>query len=242
MRRVVFPDPEALAAIAAPLVARRAAAAIAARGRFLVALAGGRTPLPVFRRLAVEAVGIDWQAVELFWTDERCVPPDHPASNYGTAVDALVARVPIPKASVHRMRGEAPPTQAASEYNDELERVLGSHGALDLVLLGVGGDGHTASLFGDGETLAEFGGRVAAVRSESAEPPLRLTLTLEFLNRSREALFLVTGKGKREALARIDRGEQLPASRVCPVASTPLWFVDRAAAPSDGTRRRRCDG
>ena len=208
-----------------------ASEAIAQRQRFLTALSGGRTPRLLYELLATDAfVGrIDWSRVEVLFTDERCVPPDHPDSNYGMAAAALLDRVPIPPTNVHRIRGELPPTDAAVQYREELRRVLGVNGRFDLMLLGMGTDGHTASLFPASGALEEGDKEVVATYVEALQA-WRITLTLPVINVSRHVAFLVGGSEKAAALSRVLSGEPLPAGRVKPEAGALTWFVSRDAA------------
>lgn len=184
-----------------------------------LALAGGRTPRELYERLS--AVEYDWESVDVFFGDERCVPPDHPDSNFRMAQEALLSRV---TARVHRMPGE---TCDATAYERELRSVFGAGlPAFDLALLGMAADGHTASLF-PGDPALEEKERLV-VRVERPDHP-RLTLTLPVLSASKVALFLVAGEDKREALRRVLAGEDLPAARVA--ARRTLFVADRAAAP-----------
>jgi 6-phosphogluconolactonase len=226
----IAPDPEALARRAAAEIAGRAAAA---RGRFAVALAGGSTPRRTYELLAgsPHRQAVPWGQVEIFFGDERCVPPDDPASNHRMAREALLDRVPIPPARIHRIRGEAPDAAAAAaEYEAVLRAALGAGARLDLVLLGMGQDGHVASLFPGSEALAETGRLVRAVLSP-APPVRRITLTLPALDAAAAALFLVAGAEKAERVAEVlsGRGPDLPAARVRPAGET-LWLLDAAAA------------
>jgi 6-phosphogluconolactonase len=230
--RTVFPNPDVLAAHAAAHIARRADQAIGSRGRFIAVLAGGDTPRATYRLLADprEGAPIDWSRVELLWSDERCVPPDDPRSNFRMADETILRRVAIPEENLHRIRGEAPPIEAAAEYAREIAELLGPHGLIDLVLLGLGEDGHTASLFpGDAASVESVRWAVAVPTAD--REPWRVTMTLPALSRSREVLFLVSGKRKRSALQRLERGEDLPGGRVHPADGRVLWFVDREAAP-----------
>jgi 6-phosphogluconolactonase len=234
----LFPDAEALARAAAAEFVRRAAAAVAAGGRFTVALSGGHTPLRLFAELAGMPPGaVAWDGVHVFWADERTVPPENPDSNFGVASRALLQRVPVPEANVHRMRGEDPdPARAAAEYEALLRRVTGVPAdavpRLDLVLLGMGADGHTASLFPGSDALADRSRLVASpwVGKLAAR---RLTLTLPVFDAAACVVFLVTGADKAETLARVFAGpagpEPLPAQRVRPCGEL-LWLVDAAAA------------
>ncbi|HHS97595.1 MAG TPA: 6-phosphogluconolactonase [Chloroflexi bacterium] len=231
MTRVwVFPDRNALARAAAERFVAAADEAVRARGRFFVALAGGSTPRPAYRLLADPACAsrVDWDRVHLFWGDERCVPPDHPESNYRMVREALLDRVPIPVENVHRIRGEWPPEEAAAAYEAELRAIFGPDGRLDLVLLGLGADGHTASLFPGSAALDERERWVAAVFADPVGT-WRITLTPPALNGAREVLFLVVGKPKAEALARVLAGWDLPAGRIRPRSGRLSWFVDRDA-------------
>lgn len=185
-----------------------------------VALAGGRTPRAVYARLATEAY--DWSGVDVFFGDERCVPPDHPDSNFLMAEETLLSKVP---ARVHRMQGE---TCEAAGYEEELRAVFGTGlPAFDLVFLGMGADGHTASLFPGDPALEET--RRLVVRVARPDHP-RLTLTLPVLSASKLAVFLVAGAEKREALRRVRAGDDLPSARVA--AQHVVIIADAAAAPA----------
>jgi 6-phosphogluconolactonase len=223
----VFADPAALASAAASEFLARGRAAIAARGRYLAALSGGSTPGATHAAIAARATEIDWQRVHLFWGDERCVPPDDPESNYGTARESLLDRVPIPAKNVHRWLGERPPEDAAQDYGRRLRALAGDPPALDFVFLGIGSDGHTASLFPGSAALRVFD-RVAAANYAPALGQWRLTLTYPVFDAAREVVFLAEGEAKRDVLRRIESGEGLPAGRV--KAAETLWFLDRAAA------------
>jgi 6-phosphogluconolactonase len=247
----VVPDPECLAQVAAERIAGLASSAMAERGRFVVALSGGSTPRPTYRLLAKQKGGerhpgglvIDWSRVEVFWGDERCVPPDHPDSNYRMARRELLARVQIPTDQVHRIKGELPPHEAAATYRADLEAVLGvkwdrhtkmrtrlaRHGRFDLVLLGLGRDGHTASLFPGTPAVEERRQGAVAVYVEKLDA-WRVTLTLPIINEARQVVFLVSGAKKADTLARVHAGERLPAALVQPTEGTLAWLVDRDAA------------
>ncbi|MGD1994069.1 MAG: 6-phosphogluconolactonase [Anaerolineae bacterium] len=228
----VYPNPDNLAQAAAEQFVDQVATAIAAREWFIVALAGGSTPRPMYERLAAEPLAsrVDWTHVQVFWSDERCVPADHPDSNYRMARQALLDHVPIPEANVHRIRGEMVPDWAASSYESELEGVLGLNGRFDLILLGMGADGHTASLFPGTRVLEEQEYAVDAVHLGGGRG-WRVTLTLPVINAARCVMFLVAGAEKAEALARIRAGEMLPAARIQPHAGELIWLVDRDALP-----------
>lgn len=224
----VVRDPEELAAAAAEEVRSRVRGVVAERGEARVVLAGGSTPLGLYRALAV--AGPDWRRVRLFWSDERCVPAAHSESNYRAVHEALLSRLETPPAGVHRIRGETTPQTAVAEYESRLTRALDEEGILfDLAILGMGADGHTASLFPGG---VELESRAWVAWSRSPLPPRdRITLTLAALNASRHVLFLAAGTAKAEAFAAATRtAEPLsPAARVRPRGSL-LWIVDRQTA------------
>ena len=234
---LVFDDPDALAAAAARRIADALRAGIAAENRATLALSGGATPGPTHRRLADEP-GIDWKKVHVFWVDERCVPPDAPESNYRLARETLLDRVPIPDEQVYRMDCAGDASGAAALYDQGLKQFFGGqHAAFDVVVLGVGEDGHVASLFPGAASLKE--GARWALHTEAPPPnPVRdrLTLTLPALDGARLALFVVTGEGKRAAVARVfdaydtEPEDAPPAARVRPRDGTLVWLADAAAA------------
>ena len=224
---------------------RCVAAAVATRGRFSVALSGGSTPKRLYELLAERPFRdeIDWTRLEIFWGDERAVPPDHADSNYGMTRRALLSRVPLPEERVHRLRGEAPDLDAAArEYEAEIARVLdaspeGEPPRLDLVLLGLGPDAHTASLFPNTAALRESRRWVVANDVEKLDTR-RLTMTSLLLNRARRVLFLVAGRDKMEALAAVLEGEfdpeRRPAQLIRPEAGELVWLADEAALAGFG--------
>jgi len=229
----VLPDPAAVAAEAAERVTRAAADAVAAAGRFSIALAGGSTPKALYELLATDAYRnrIDWANVEVYFGDERTVPPDHPDSNYRMAREALLAKVPVPESNVHRMRGEIDPEQAAKEYGQLLKDRFGDSGP-DMVLLGMGDDGHTASLFPGTPALHEPKHRCVA----NPVPKLnttRLTMTAPFINRAADVILLVTGASKAARLAEVLEGprdpDRLPVQLIQPTTGRLAWLVDVAA-------------
>lgn len=208
----------------------QAADAIASRGVFNVALSGGSTPLPLYALLALPewAARVDWPCVQVFWGDERCVPPDHRDSNYRMANNALLGAVPLPAANIHRMRGEIDPAQAAEEYERTIANVR-----FDLILLGMGGDGHTASLFPGTAVIHEQKRRVAAHYVDKLSM-WRLTLTPPAINAARNVTFLVAGADKAERLRDVLHGpyqpDVLPSQIVKPEDGRLYWLVDKAAA------------
>jgi 6-phosphogluconolactonase len=231
---VVYENPQQLAEAAARAFVEGAAEAIAERGCFAVALAGGATPKATYEVLARDHTGdVDWPNVHVFFGDERAVPPDHEDSNYRMAREALLDHVPT--GSVHRMRGELPPDEAATSYERDLKQFFGGRfPVLDLVMLGVGEDGHTASLFPETPALG-ITDRLAVANPVAKLNTTRLTLAVPVLNAAREVRFLVAGEGKAEALAEILEGQadprQYPAKLIRPPGG-PAWMVDQAAARS----------
>jgi 6-phosphogluconolactonase len=227
----VFADPAAVALASARSVAETLTAIVAAKGRCRLALAGGSTPRATYEQLAVRSVGgsVDWANVDVFFGDERMVPPEDVASNYRMAHESLLGRVPIPPENVHRITGEIGAAEAARRYVAE----LGAE-PLDLVLLGMGDDGHVASLFPGSRALETP--YAPALPSEAPVPPhSRVTLSLPVINSASEVLFIVTGPGKAAPLREVF-GERrsghpaLPASRVGSSSGRTDWFLDAAAA------------
>jgi len=237
----ILESPEDLARAAAGLFAALAADAIARRGRFAVALAGGSTPKRLYEMLAdgPYVANIDWPHLVIFWNDERAVPPDHPESNYKMAWDALLSRVPVDKARMHRMPGEATDAdQAALDYQRRIACVFGVDldgppPIFDLILLGIGEDGHTASLFPYTAAIEETCRWVVANRVAQKNTH-RLTMTLPILNRAAQVVFLVTGEGKASVVSEILEGPpdalRLPSQAVQPGNGQLHWFLDRSAA------------
>ena len=217
----VVADAPALARAAVELWREAAAEAVRARGRFVAAISGGKTPLPVYALLAAEP-GLPWRETELFLADERCVPEGHPDSNLGAAREALLAHVP---ARAHPVAVEREPEEAARAYDAE----LGAAGPLDLVLLGIGADGHTASLFPGSPALLVRDRLAVAARAPAGLPgPWRVTLTFAALDAARRVVFLVEGAAKRATVARVLAGDDLPAAKVR--AAEVLLLVTRDAA------------
>ena len=236
-RVIVFDDAAAVAGGAAVSIAEYAREAIEARGLFTIALSGGSTPRRVYELLAGEEFkqDIDWPNVHVLFGDERTVPPDDAESNYRMANEALLSRVPIPLRNVHRIEGLGDAAANASAYEREMRDLFGEAEwpRLDLVLLGMGDDGHTASLFPGTEALNE---RRLWVASNWVEKlgAWRVTLTAPAINAARHVLFIVTGAAKAGRLREVLKGEQdpsrLPSQLIRPHDGTLEWFVDRAAA------------
>ena len=225
----VLEDAAAVARAAASLFVDAAREAIAARGRFVVALSGGSTPKATFDLLAREhRDAIDWAKVIAFPGDERCVPSDHPDSNYRTARERLVDPGPLPGENLRRWPTEEPLDLAAAAF----ETMLAGLGRMDLVMLGLGPDGHTASLFPRSSAL-DATDRLAVATWVEKLGAHRLTLTARAINSARRVVFLVAGHDKRDALEVVLEGprdpSRLPAELVFPEDGELLWLVDRAA-------------
>lgn len=219
----------ALADRAAHLFREIVEAAVAARGRSAVALAGGSTPRKMHVLLGQDPISsaIPWDKVHLFWGDERCVPVESPWSNFGCARKDLLDHINIPMENLHPMPGTLPPEEGASRYEKEVPEVF------DLVFLGLGIDGHTASLFpGHPSTAAQEGKRKVIPVRGGAPFAARLTLTFAVLNRARNVVFLVSGKKKAGVAKSVleDRDKGLPAAQVHPVSGNMVWILDRDAA------------
>jgi len=231
-----YPDADRLARAAAEHFVTLAAEAMAARGQFAVALSGGSTPHAAYALLASDefAAQVDWSRVHIFWGDERCVPPDHLDSNYRMAREALLDHVPLSADNVHRVCGEMEPEAAAQAYAAELRAFFGSQWpAFDLVLLGMGNDGHTASLFPGSAVLRETARPVVAVTAEYQDRPAhRVTLTFPAINAARQVVFLVAGAAKAETLQAVleSQSNRFPAQLIRPTSGQLTWLVDAAAA------------
>ncbi len=237
-RVVVCANEEAVARAAADEFVRMSKKYLASEGAFRVALSGGKTPQLLYRLLGSDEFRnqINWNAVQLFWGDERGVPPEHPESNYGMVRLELLAHVSIPAENIHRMEAERPDIeQAARDYEKVLRRYLplGSAGVprFDLIFLGLGNDGHTASLFPSSKDWGDARGFVTAPR-EQISGVRRMTLTLQVLNAARHVIFLVTGDAKADILRRVlkDADVKLPAQHVRPLVGELLFLADQAAA------------
>jgi 6-phosphogluconolactonase len=257
----VSPDLDSLSQTALSALLEVAHRSIDERNRFSLVLSGGATPGPLFRMLGGEAADdLTWEKTHLFWGDERRVGPEDPASNFRMVHETILAAAPIPEANVHRIMGEATdPDAAAMTYEEELREFLsaasvnGSSDApeatdnssssapealFDLALLGIGGDGHTASLFPGDPVLNESERWVRAVKAPDYRPPTdRITLTVPALNRTRAVFFLASGVAKQGVVEKIlalgqEGSPELPASLIRPLERL-VWFLDEAAAPEE---------
>ncbi len=237
----VFEDAASMHRFAADLFTDLARKAVAERGLFVVSLAGGRTPEPLYRLLSKPPYSrsIDWSKVHLFFGDERCVPPDHRRSNYRMVRKALISSIDIPQDNIHRMKAELPPAQAALEYERGIKSFFSERGlehkngvpVFDLFLLGLGPDGHTLSLFPGTKALEE---RERLVVENRVDGEWRLTMTYTLACAARHLVFLVAGSEKAEALRRLLSGRHnvadLPAAGIRPVDGELLYLADREAA------------
>jgi 6-phosphogluconolactonase len=230
-----------MALASAELFAKRVEQAVATRGIARIAISGGSTPQATFKLLADPSrpflATMPWDKLQLFWVDERCVSPDDPESNYGVCRDLLLTKVPIPGANVFRMEGELDPQEAASRYESTLRNVMKLEGAespaFDLVVLGMGPDGHTASLFPDTDALNEIG-RLVVANHVPQKDTWRITLTWPVINQAAEVAFEVEGSGKTDIIAEVLTGprdpEHLPSQLIRPANGKLLFLLDEDAA------------
>ncbi len=234
---VVKHNPADFARAGAMIFQTAATTAVRQRGGFMVALSGGATPRGMHRTLAQKPFSseVPWEKTDIFWVDERCVPESDPANNYGAAGEDFLKQVPVPAEQVHAMPSEVPPEKGALRYQQELlyylQPEIGQCPIFDLVFLGMGGDGHTASLFPGHDALDEEERLVVAVKG--GDPNVsRLTMTLPLLNRARQIVFLVSGTEKAEILRTVfeEKAAGLPVQRIRPSEGDLTWLLDREAA------------
>jgi len=238
----VLPDLSSLSHAAAEEFLRLGSEAIAVRGRFTVALSGGSTPRPAYEQIAAtwktdSGGSIDWAHVHLFWGDERRVPPDDPQSNFRMANESLIRRVPIPPENIHPIPAMFPDAkEAATQYEERLRAFFSSPMGpprFDLIFLGMGPDGHVASLF-PGSAALEVKDRWIAENWIKSIEAWRITMTFPVLNQAANVIVLVSGKEKAKSLRQVVKGPHtpplLPAERLKPVDGRHLWLVDKAAA------------
>ena len=230
----IFTDHSRLSLAASRLFTRSSMQAISERGRFLATLSGGTTPIALFHLLA--SASLDWAHIHLFWGDERCVPVDDPGNNYGQARSVLLSLVPISEQNIHRIRSELPPPEASRDYSLLLQQFAEpplEWPRFDLVLLGMGEDGHTASLF-PGSPVDPPGAAISVTGDYQGRPADRVTLTPRVFNSARHIIFLVSGQSKSAALASVFKGgrhpDQWPAQRIQPTEGKVTWMVDAQAA------------
>jgi 6-phosphogluconolactonase len=236
----IYKDIISLSWAAAEIFSKVAVHAIEERDQLLVALSGGSTPIKLFRFLASSpfAGSLNWGKMHFFWCDERLVPTDHPESNFGQAFAMLFSKVKIPRGNLHRIRGEIEPVRAVEEYRRELESFRDGKQEwprFDIVFLGLGADGHTASLFPGEITPEEKKSPVLAVTADyQGRPAARVTLTPLALNSARNVIFMVSGKDKSQAVYETLNGpnnpEIWPAQRILPVEGILIWMMDADAS------------
>jgi 6-phosphogluconolactonase len=228
----ILPDAAALGETAARFIAETAAQVLRAKEKFSIVLAGGKTPRAVYELLASARFEneIKWRRTRVFFGDERCVPPFDEQSNFRMANEALLSKIEIPAENVFRLRGEIAPSDAAAEYERLIKETLGEPPPFDLILLGLGDDAHTASLFPATAALKETEKLVAANYVEKLNA-FRLTLTFPAINSAARVIFLVTGAGKASAVKNVfsEKSYDFPASLVEPRGEC-VWFLDEAAA------------
>jgi 6-phosphogluconolactonase len=229
----IFPDLDALVAAAADRIVALLGKVLAEKPTAALALTGGKTPAPIYQLLATNAYQnrIDWTNLHFFWGDERCVPPDSPDSNYGMAHGAMLSKIDLQPDHVHRIRGEEEPSQAAELYEQEIIKYFSGTPvpSFDLTLLGMGEDGHTASLFPGVEWDAE---KYVVHTQMPKTQSYRISLTPKLLNASSHIVFIVSGSNKAAALASVleDQTCNLPAARIHAARGSVLWIMDSAAA------------
>lgn len=232
---LIFDDEQTAAREAAERFARSASRIIATRGLFHIAIPGGTSPRLFFGEISATRMEgyIPWGATDVFFTDERCVPPEDEQSNYRQAKELLFDRLPVVADNIHRFKGEIDPETAAKEYDGEMRRALGDDGRLDFVILGLGEDMHVASLFPNSPAL-DVAGKWATANYVEKPHTHRLTLTMEAINRAREIIILAFGESKADALKTVLQGEHdlhnHPAQAIQPDSGTLTWVVDKAAA------------
>jgi 6-phosphogluconolactonase len=240
----IYPTPDALADAAAQHLVEQAKRAVAARGRFTIALSGGSTPRAVFERLAPPPLRdqVPWDKTWVFWGDERAVPPDSTDSNYRMACDTLLGHVPIPKDHVKPILTQGDDLDAAAQHYARVIQsfVPGTPPRFDLVLLGMGSDGHTASLFPHSPQLHAVDELVVATPPAPLKPHVRrITWTFPLINAAVEAVFLVAGADKADRVAEVlegpSNGRALPSQQVVPTDGTLVWMFDQAAASKLGS-------
>jgi 6-phosphogluconolactonase len=237
----VLSDLEALSHRAALLFVGASRSSITTKKRFAVTISGGSTPRRLYTLLGSLPYRdqVDWQHVHFFWADERCVPKDHEESNFRTVFDTLLSKVPIPEGNLYRIKGEEDPDKAARDYEENIKKffVMSRIPMFDLVILGMGEDGHTASLFPGSKLLKETIRLVVPVYL-SKPTRNRITLTFPILNNAAQILFLVAGRSKAAILSEIlvdrEKRKQFPAGLVNPVHGFMTWLIDQEAAEKLG--------
>jgi 6-phosphogluconolactonase len=236
---IILDDAQALYAHAAEEIAFFAGEAVCTHGEFSLCLSGGSTPAAIYEMLGSKfQFSIDWKEMQLFWGDERCVPPDDPASNYAMTARTLLSKLTLKPSQVHRIQGELPPDAAARAYEDELRTHFdlagGDFPRFDLMLLGLGENSHTASLFPGSPAIHEREHLAVAVEVDDPTQRHRITLTPPVISHAARVMFLVAGAAKAQAVWNILKGprdvDQFPAQVVAPDHGEVIWLLDKAAA------------
>jgi 6-phosphogluconolactonase len=231
----ILPDPDSISAAAAELFREAEGHAIASQRRFSVALSGGATPRGLYHILGTAYRSrIRWDLTHIFWADERCVPKDHIQSNYRLAYEEMISRLLIPRENIHRIKGELAPEEAAREYEKDLIIHAGGTGIprLDLILLGIGEDGHTASLFPGSTSLSETSRLALPVFAETAMN-WRVTMTLPVLDNASRIMFLVSGRSKAGIVRKLfdkEKRHAYPAGRIALSHGSIVWLLDKDAS------------
>jgi 6-phosphogluconolactonase len=231
---LILPDTFSVAVRAAQMLVKAASKKIARSGNFSLVLSGGSTPKTLYELLATSEYKdeLNWEAIHVFWGDERCVPPESSDSNYRMAKDTLLDHVGLIPSNIYRIKGEILPQEASIEYETLLRQHYAKFGAFDLVLLGMGQDGHTASLFPHSSALKEQV-RWAVSNEVDNKLPRRITLTAAAINMAADIIFLVAGESKADPLYHVLRGnydpDNLPAQLINPTTGKLTWLIDAAA-------------
>lgn len=228
----ILPSQKQLVDKVVDFIREQSQAAIKERGRFNLVLSGGATPRPIYENLTKLSTeqAPDWKKTYLFWGDERCVPPDHPDSNYRMAEESLITHIPIPPTHVFRMKGESEAQAAAQAYEQDLRRYFASASPhFDVVLLGMGDDGHTASLF-PGTDAIHRKDRWIVANEVPSKSTWRLTMTAPLINQAHKIAFIITGEKKAETLYEVLHGTPQPQHLPAQLIAATDWFLDEAAA------------
>lgn len=233
----IYPSPEEMTQAAAELFINLGGKAIKERGKFSAVLSGGSTPLSLFRTLTEKKYDqlLDWDKVHFFWGDERSVPPDHSESNFRQAAQALLYPRSIPEKHIHRIEGELDPDQAAANYQAEiLNFTQQTIPNFDLILLGLGGDSHTASLFPETAMVINPGELLVGANWVPKLDSWRITFTAQLINQAKSVVFLASGEGKANAVRNILEGDHnpvfYPGQLIQPQDGKLIWLIDQAAA------------
>jgi len=238
----IYNDIISLSQAAANAIYNIAVTAIAEHGKFNIALSGGSTPKSLFKVLATRyQQEFSWEQTQIFWSDERCVPPESPDSNYYLAKTTLFDHIAIPPSNIYRVKGEIEPQAAAAEYEEILKQALSALPRFDVILLGMGDDGHTASLF-PGTTALKVHDRLVIENFVPTKDMWRITFTDVTINAAANIMFLISGRDKTDRLQQVLEGQYqpdtLPAQLVKPKNGNLIWFIDESAAAKLHSNRK----